>query len=424
MDANEITQGKKWHRHAPAFASFLAFQLGINIMNALSGFILVRSLSKLEYGWLTIAISLGATLAVMLDPFTGSTLQAEAAKSDRTPRQLGTLVNTVSKLLLSRGIWIMAAALFWFVTLLLKNGLPLPEAFTLCLVIITGYIPLSRAITMGQILRFKSCHVISQTSDLTNAVVRLFCIATLGVASWLTALAGVLSVAAGQTAQLFVIRLQSASHINESAAASPEVAQAILQRARPLWIHCLFFCFQGQIGLWIMGVFGSTSDLADLGALGRLSILLAPVGNFGQQFAIPRLARLQTSIQLRKFALQSLLVFAAITGLLLIASVEVPGAFLWFLGGQYASLQNEVPLLIGLCCLTTMSLFVWGANICRGWTSLAFWVPLACLTSYTAAGCILKPVVTHSILLFLIAGQLPSLILALIQQVRGMMMNQ
>lgn len=51
--------------------------------------------------------------------------------------------------------------------------------------------------------------------------------------------------------------------------------------------NCIFLCVQGQLSTWLISLFATSSEVADLGALSRIAILFAVIGGPVTQFVAP-----------------------------------------------------------------------------------------------------------------------------------------
>ena len=105
------------------------------LLNALSGFLLVRWLPKTEYAWFTILNGLAAALMAFVEPVAGAGINVAAAPVCRSPARLGQVLKSASHLqwrLLALGCLFL---LPWSVHLLHRNGAPFGAALSLSLLV-------------------------------------------------------------------------------------------------------------------------------------------------------------------------------------------------------------------------------------------------------------------------------------------------
>lgn len=125
----------------------------------------------------------------------------------------------------------------------------------------------------------------------------------------------------------------------------PAVRQEILAIVKRLLPDAVYYCLSGQITVWLISLTGSTAAVAQVGALGRLAMVLNLFGVLISTLITPRFARLPNDSSLllkRYFQLQAGLVvlgFGVVGGTWLFAN-----QLLWILGKNYANLQTELVL--------------------------------------------------------------------------------
>ena len=47
-----------------------------------------------------------------------------------------------------------------------------------------------------------------------------------------------------------------------------------IKSGQPNHAESIYFCFSGQITIWLISIFGNTTSIAEVGALGRLAMRL------------------------------------------------------------------------------------------------------------------------------------------------------
>ena len=131
---------------------------------------------------------------------------------------------------------------------------------------------------------------------------------------------------------------------------SPRIRREIVHLAAPNIAYAIFYAFQGQIGMFLIAVFGHTHAVASLGALTRLARIYALFGYMGPLLIEPYFAKLGRERLLRNYALAAALVslFAATVTAL---AYCLPQVFLWILGPKYANLRLEVVLMLAVAGL-------------------------------------------------------------------------
>ncbi|MBC7489303.1 MAG: hypothetical protein H7240_04260 [Glaciimonas sp.] len=115
----------------------------------------------------------------------------------------------------------------------------------------------------------------------------------------------------------------------------------------------VYFCISGQITIWLISIFGSTEAVAQVGALGRLAMILNVVGILLGTLVFPRLARLPANRKLliTRF-LQIEVALIAFSAVFVGFVWMFPAQTLWILGKSYSGLLYEVILMAAGSCMT------------------------------------------------------------------------
>src|SRR6202011_4001911 len=116
----------------------------------------------------------------------------------------------------------------------------------------------------------------------------------------------------------------------------PEDRRTIMDLVRKLAANTVFYCFQGQITVFLISFFARrVSSVAEVGALGRLAMIFTVLSNLLTNIFVPAFARCQSKRKLRWL-------YAAIIGgvgafsLLVLCGAEIfPDQFLFVLGSKY-----------------------------------------------------------------------------------------
>lgn len=152
----------------------------------------------------------------------------------------------------------------------------------------------------------------------------------------------------------------------------PEKNAHMLHYLAPLMPGVVFTALQAQIQMGVVSIFGSTQNIAEVSALGRLGQLFVLAGAFSNVFVQPYVARLPRFLLLRRY-----LQIAAIACIFSIAIISCgiffPGLFLWFLGPNYSGLQNEAFLTLIIGCINMLGGVLFVMHAARAW--LFWWSP-------------------------------------------------
>jgi hypothetical protein len=147
----------------------------------------------------------------------------------------------------------------------------------------------------------------------------------------------------------------------------------------PQWLAILYFAILPQVQVFLVSIFGNTTSIAEVAALGRINqIVIIPTMLFPVLLA-PRLAQ----AEMRRFYL--IIVAVALGtgtfGLMMLGLAwSFPESLLWLIGKGYATLQVELRLSILAACIVIMISLLDCACVARNWVYHWYSVALIVMT--------------------------------------------
>jgi O-antigen/teichoic acid export membrane protein len=146
------------------------------------------------------------------------------------------------------------------------------------------------------------------------------------------------------------------------------IQKRLLKTVKRMLPGVIYYCFSGQIMLWLISFFGNTTALAQLGALARIAVILGVISSLSQTLVIPRFARLvEEKEKLAKYYLRVFSVFILVITIFIGAGYLFANEILWILGDKYSGLQIELLLVLVGGGLSLLSGILFELNICRDW---------------------------------------------------------
>jgi O-antigen/teichoic acid export membrane protein len=142
----------------------------------------------------------------------------------------------------------------------------------------------------------------------------------------------------------------------------------ILRYLLPTLPSALYFSVQGPLVVWLSATFGSTRTLAEVGALGRLALIVGMFSGLTGVVFLPRLAAITSDELYRVRCLQYGLALALVVAGLLAAAALLPRLFLMLVGPHYNGLHRELLLLVAGSGLALLGSYVASVNLARGWS--------------------------------------------------------
>jgi O-antigen/teichoic acid export membrane protein len=417
-EASSPTIRRALHR-ARVLGNFVLVQSVVQVIGFLAGILLVRHLDQREYAYFTITNSMQGTINLLADIGISIGLVSIGGRVWHDRQRFGELINTALKMRRKLGavaILVIAPVLYF---MLIKNGAPLRYTAILIIILLAGLLVQFAVGVLSVVPRLRSDVGKIQIIDLTGATVRLLLLILLMFVFLNTAVAIAVSSFA-ILIQYLMLRRYVAAVIDLHAPENSEDRRAMVGFIRSQAANAIFFCFQGQITVFLISFFARhPSSVAEVGALGRLAMIFVVINNLLTNIFVPAFARCQDA---RKLRWQYAAIISAVGGFSLLvtcAAAFFPGEFLFILGNKYAHLQHELLLMVGASVLSALTGTIWALNASKAWIRGSWlYIPLT-LTTQIA----LIPVTDFSsvsgVLLFNLFSAVPNLLLNLVLSFRG-----
>ncbi len=181
---------------------------------------------------------------------------------------------------------------------------------------------------------------------------------------WLTAFTAILINVSGILFIGVSYYLRVRHILGVTGAGSKEKRKAIVHLALPNFPSVIFYALQGQIPLFLITLFGATTGVASVGALGRLGQGFNLFSQMNPLLIVPYFAKLAKEKVLSHY----LVAVGAACGVSLAAVALAhfyPGIFLWVLGHKYYGLGHAVVLIMIGSAIRYLSGVVWVINTAR-----------------------------------------------------------
>ena len=406
-------------QHARVVGNFASIQVLVQGIGFASGILLVRYLDQREYAYFTIANTMQGTINVLADIGISIGLVSIGGRVWHDPHRFGQLIATAQKLRWKLGGFAVLIITPILYLMLARNGASLPYSLALIALILFA---LSVQMSLGVLAvvpRLRSDVSRIQKIDVAGAIARL--IVLIGCAFvFLNAGLAIFVGAAAFVLQYWLTRRYVAAVIDLHAPENEDDRRAMIGFIKNQAANAVFFCLQGQITIFLISFFGTrTSSVAEVGALGRLAMIFAIIGQLLTNIFVPAFARCQTA---RKMRLQYGAIVGGVAGfsvLVLGAAAFFPDQFLFVLGKQYAHLHRELLLMVAGTVANVLVGTLWLMNASRAWiagswlyipTTIATQIALIPFTDFSTV---------TGILIFNLISTLPNLLVNIGLSYRG-----
>lgn len=399
--------------------NYALVQVGVQVLTFTSGILLVRWLPQREYAYFTIANAMQATLNMLADIGISVGLISIGGRIWQDRNRFGELIKTglsVRRKLAAAAIIIVAPMLY---AMLSRNGASSFYALLLIAMVLVVFALQLSIDVFNVVPRLRSDIAKIQTIDFISATVRLILIGSL-VYSLATAGIAVAIASAAFFLQYVLLRSYARKVVNLNANENAEDRQEIIRRIKTLAASTLFYCFQGQITVFLISFFGHhAGSVAEVGALGRLAMVFTVLLNMLTNVFVPAFARCQDKRKLRALYVLIAGGVTLFSAVVLAAAAFFPDQFLFVLGSRYAHLHRELLLLVCAAVVSALGSTLWMLNASKAWiTGSWLYIPLTLATQIA-----LIPFIDFStvagVLVFSLISLLPSLFLNLALSIRG-----
>lgn len=355
-------------RWAGILSAWLTAQSLTQLAGILGGLLLIRHLPVGQFALYTLAMSVLAFFAFLSDLGSTASLLHFFHRSSGAGEDFAPYLRAVLSLRRRAFLAGAAAVALGFPALATAKGFaPGATALITAGIVVAVWFQIAGSVRV-LVLRLRDRYGLSYRAELSGALVRLALIAALVGFAWLEAWPAVLATALGMALTATVARSAEAPGGGDLALVdlSP-YRRRVIRYLLPSLPSALYFSIQGPLVVWLAATFGGTRNIAEVGALGRLGLVVGIFSTLTGVVFLPRLARIADDRLYRRRALQ----FGGSLGALGLAMVAAtwlaPRPFLWLLGPRYSGLDQELLIVVGAAGLTLVGGYVTGLNFARAW---------------------------------------------------------
>jgi O-antigen/teichoic acid export membrane protein len=362
-------RGGRARRVVTLLSGLFVAQSLVQLFGVLSGFLLLRWLDVDAFAQYSIAFGFAATLMILVDAGIGTSIPALIGERVHDREVVGAYVRTARHLrnLLVTVATPIAAVAFFVITAKYDWGLPLQLALfasVLATLFFRGYMDFNAAPLLLQ-QRFRDFYGFQGAANVWRVAVHALLYSLGALSSWAASLVN--AVALALNGHWF--RRRGRGLLEEPETADVELVREVRHYVAPLLPSLVFVAFQAQISIFVIGIFGETQQLAEVGALSRLGQVFGVFTALNGVLVGPYLARSAASQVPRRVALVGTGA-AAVGGAVAAFAFAVPESLLWFLGPNYDDLEREVGWFVLGSALAFLSAVVYTMNTARkfvGW---------------------------------------------------------
>ncbi len=358
-------RAQKW---AKTLVHFLSGQIVIQLLNFLTGFLLLRWLSVTAYAEFSVAFAFQSTLGMLIDLGFSNSIVALVGDRGSDREVVGKYIRSARYFRNRMFAVMLCIAVVVFPLMTQHQHWPLATklllfAAIICSVFFQGWGMYAAPLLInGRVKEYYQAQVFS-------AAGRLFCCFVLFEAVAFSAWTAAWVAAAALALTGLLYRKEAGQLAAEPAQSDPTFNKEMLGYLLPLMPVVVFTALQGQMALLLITYFGKTQTIANIAALGRIGQLFLIFGAFNSVVVEPYFAKIDSSRLLVRY-FQAVFMAMGAAALIAFGVFLFPQPLLWLLGPKYQTLGAYVVWIVGIACLNYIAGVLFTINSARKWR---FW---------------------------------------------------
>ncbi len=343
-----------------------AVQILVQICSFVSGILVIRLLPQNEYALYTIANTMLGTFNLLTDGGITTGVMAQGGKVWQDKVQLGKVLITgfgLRRKVAVFGMIIGVPVLIFMINMLEASW------FT-TIMIVASFIPAFYTTMVNSLLEIvPKLHqnvIPLQKNQLYVAIGRLI---LSSMTLFFFPFTAVALIAASVPRYFGNNKLKKivAEHADVEQVVDKEIQKDILKVFKRVLPGAIYFCLSGQVTIWLISFFGETKDVASLGAIGRLTIVLSIFNPLMATLIVPRFARLADTEKLKLYFWRIYFSVAAVIFFMVFGIWLFSDYILMILGEKYAGLSAEMTLSILAAGISMLGGGSYSLASSRGW---------------------------------------------------------
>lgn len=361
-------------------------QIIVHAIGFASGVLIIRLLPVQEYAFYTLANTVLGAMTILSDGGISTGVMAQGGKVWEDKQKLGKVLVTGLQMRKKFAVVSMVISLPILFYLLMHNGASWLTSFLIILSIIPAFLAALSDSLLEIPVKLNQSIVPLQKNQISVSLGRLLLVAStifIFPFAYISILTGGISRIYGNIRLKKVANIFADTSQLEDVLVKNEISK-IVKRSLP---GLIYYCFSGQISIWIISIFGNATSIAQIGALGRITSVLSLLMVVFSILIVPRFARIQNQPQklLRHYSeilFSFLIIFLFLVGFISLFSDQI----LWVLGNNYKDLNNELILLIIGSSLTMIMAAALALYLSRGWI-LNYYISISASLFPIISGC-------------------------------------
>ncbi|TDH24678.1 polysaccharide biosynthesis protein [Segetibacter sp. 3557_3] len=340
-------------------------QLLIQAFGLLSGILVIRLLPTKEYALYTLANTMLGTMIIFADGGISTGITAHGGKVWLDRQKLGAVLATGLDLRRKFSIISLSVSVPVLVYLLLHHDASWMTSIFIVSSLVLGFFAALSDSLLEIIPRLHQEIIPLQKNQLIVGIWRLV-LSVLLVIVFPWAFIAILAAAVPRIYGNIQLRKIAMGFVDE-AKPDTRIRGEILGIVKRTMPGLIYYCVSTQLTIWFLSIMGSTTSIAQIGALGRVVMLLNIFGVTFTTILIPRFARLsEESGQVAKRFILIVLLFVSVCIIFIGATYVFSNQILWVLGPAYKTMNYELLLYLFGSCVFLCTGFIYNLISSRG----------------------------------------------------------
>lgn len=347
-------------------SKFLSFQISLQFLNLLFGFLIIRFLPKEEYAKYSITFSFQSVVNVLIELGFSSSLMAFAGSDYNDRVRAGQYLQVVKHYRQRLFFFALPLSVVFFFLLVSKYEWHVFEYILLFSSIVVYLVAQGWSAYYSPFLLLHQSHSLFYRPQLTSSFIKnillvlthLFNASNSLIAAWLNTLSLLFNG--------WRFKNHSKDYYVATNQIDPYKKEEIKKYLLPFIPGIVFWAIQGQISVFIISFFGNSKDVADVAALGRLSQIFVLLTAFQSVVIVPLMAKITGKAfvnLLTKVTIGS--VCTSVTIALL--AFLFPSIFLYVLGPSYFNLREEVGFMLISGAVSYLAGVFYSVQVIKKW---------------------------------------------------------
>lgn len=366
---------KKVKHFAKLFGEFSVFQVAVKGLGAVSGILAIRFMSVEDYSGYTILLAAFSFICVFSDLGATETLAYFRWRFRLSEARWKNYTDAVKRFRFSAFLLSVLLSIPYIGFASTKVGsLTTDVLFDAVLAAVAAYFYVKSSISVFVLRleqRFRQSYFTEIFIELVKAT-GMVAIVVLGMLSVTGALV-ILVIAAwigSAYAAHCVHRPAGVGSRKHRLRSTKRRVKILAKQVCPALPGAAHFAVQGVLVTALAAIYGGAGSVAEVGALGRLSVLIAFIAGFSSSVFFPRLLANTELDALRRRYLEWMGLLALIGAILVCAATFWGDAFLRVLGEAYSHLNSELVLAVMNAVAAILAGSAWNVNRALGWVRL------------------------------------------------------